>query len=265
MAGGPLRTMPSVTVARRSPRLELTHPSTWASPCATCGCWAAMRTQLHPDFDGDGRVDTASLATKMSDVGGCPQADMASNILGDRPDRRRERSTPSPDRSAASWTAVPFMAIDLDDDGDDEFLVQQLGGAILGLVPYGIADRRHGRTGGSSRSPVTPPGDPRTACPRRARDLLPGRGRRFLRVLDCRGSGAGRVLVATTGQLGLDRPADQMDDPPDDVPAGQPGTRTSSTPRRSIDWSRTRSPRGRCRRPSLCGIPFPPNPAFETP
>ena len=37
------------------------------SPCATCRA-------CPPDFDGNGTPDTASLATKMSDVGGCPDA-----------------------------------------------------------------------------------------------------------------------------------------------------------------------------------------------
>ena len=92
-----------------------------------------------PDFDGDGRVDTAYLATKESDVGGCPQADTASNILGiDLTGDGKIDVESGP--IGCELDCSPFMAIDLDDDGDDELLVQQLGGAILGLVPYGIVD-----------------------------------------------------------------------------------------------------------------------------
>ena len=190
-----------------------------------------------PDFDGDGRVDTAYLATKKSDVGGCPQADTASNILGiDLTGDGKIDVESGP--VGCQLDCRPFMAIDLDDDGDHELLVQQLGGAILGLVPYGIIDV----DGAPALSPlvVVPPGDPDNGfAAGEPATFYAGGDEGFSASVECRGSGAGRVLDRDDRTARLDRAADQVDDPPHDVPVGAAKGSSSWKGRCSINWSRT--------------------------
>ena len=133
-------------------------------------------------------MDTAYVATKKSDVGGCPQADTASNILGvDLTGDGKIDAECGP--IGCELDCRPFMAIDLDDDGDDELLVQQLGGAILGLVPYGIVsvDGVAGRLGALT---VVPPGDPDNGfAPGEPVTFYLGGDEGFSASLECRGSG----------------------------------------------------------------------------
>ena len=56
---------------------------------------------MSADFDGDGTPDTASVATKMSDVGRVPRAGDVDRGPGRRPERRTGRRTPSAARSPA--------------------------------------------------------------------------------------------------------------------------------------------------------------------
>ena len=215
-----------------------------------------------PDFDGDGRVDTAYLATKKSDVGGCPQADTASNILGiDLTGDGKIDVESGP--VGCQLDCRPFMAIDLDDDGDHELLVQQLGGAILGLVPYGIIDV----DGAPALSPlvVVPPGDPDNGfAVGEPATFYAGGDEGFSASVECRGSGADRVLIATTGQL------DSIEQPTRWTirrTTFRLGTEGLVVVEREMFDQLVKDviTPGSEQETSLCAVPFPPNPVFETP
>ena len=167
------RTIPSRHRRRRSPRPGRRHrlglPRVQrAAGGRRCGRRARPRLRW-----GRPSVDTAYLATKMSDVGGCPQADRASNILGiDLTGDGRIDAEYGP--ISCELDCMPFIAIDLDDDGDDESLVQQLGGAILGLVPYASlgSDAGGGRRRHRPTDVVAPRRPRERPAGRRARDVL---------------------------------------------------------------------------------------------
>lgn len=221
---------------------------------------------IQADFDGNGTMDTASVATKMSDVGGCPQADTASNILGiDLIGDGMIDAEYGP--IGCELDCRPFMAIDLDGDGADELLVEQVGGTVLGLVPYIVVgfDDVAADGPGIGELVVAPPGDPENGLvPGGPLTFSIGGDEGFSASLECQGSGVDRVLVATTGEV------DSIDQP------------TAWTIRRTtfrltsqgfdvVDTQSFDQPvedvitPGSQQETNLCGIPFPPNPVFETP
>ena len=114
---------------------------------------------------------------------------------------------------------------------------------------------------------MIPPGDPDNGfAARRARDVLRRAATRASpRSLECRGSGADRVLVATTGQL------DSIEQPTRWTirrTTFRLGERRAST---CVDTEtfdqlvKDVITPGSEQETSLCGVPFPPNPVFETP
>jgi hypothetical protein len=212
-----------------------------------------------PDFDGNGTIDTAYVATNVSDVGDCPQADTASNILGvDLTGDGKIDAEFGP--VSCALACIPFVATDLNVDGDDELFVAQLVSPIVGLTPYQLVDEG----GGPALVPITfvPPGDPRNDLPAGEPPMLyVGGDEGFASRLECSPTEAGAVLNAVTGHL------DSIEQP------------TSWTVRQTIfqmDGDRFRvldsimslepvgdeGPFGSAVDPQLCGQPFPPNPAF---
>jgi hypothetical protein len=155
------------------------------------------------------------------------------------------------------------MAIDLDVDGDDELLVQQLGGAILGLVPYGIVSVDGSPALGALT--VIPPGDPDNGfAPDEPVTFYLGGDEGFSASLECRDSTAGRVLVETTGEL------DSIDQPTrwtiheTTLRLGSDGLEVLDAETFDQLVKDEITP-GSPQETNLCGIPFPPNPVFETP
>ena len=222
---------------------------------------------LEGDFDGNGTTDTAYVATKMSDAGGCPQADTTTNFLGvDLTGDGAIDAEAGP--IGCELDCRPFMAIDLDRSGTDELLVQELGGAVLGVVPYQIIshfpDGPHigpievDLEGGSAQ---------RTLGGLRNGDVPSfylGGDEGFAATLTCRSSmHPWPSLVYTTGQL------DSIEQPTtwtilqdeflftDGVLWWQGG----ETHTQAVGASK---PAELEIGSGLCGHPFPPNPAFET-
>jgi Tol biopolymer transport system component len=207
---------------------------------------------LAGDYDGNGTTDTAYVVTKTSDVGGCPQADQATNVLGvDLTGDRAIDATAGP--IGCELDCRPFMAIDLNGDGRDELLVQELGGAILGLVPYIVTGSDGPGTGRAGIAEIA--GSPLY--------LYLGGDEGFAARLSCRASADGRVLVATTAELdSIERPT-----------AWTIRTTTFRLTDQGLEVVGSETfdrPAGATIPPELeigsglCGQPFPPNGAFET-
>lgn len=215
---------------------------------------------IEGDFDGNGTIDAAFVVTRLGDVGGCPQADQATNVLGvDLTGDGAIDAEIGP--IGCELDCRPSMAIDLDGDGADELLVQELGGAILGLAPY--------RLGGSADSPalepilVTEPGDPPNGFTTGEPPLLyVGGDEGFAARLECDPTEVGVVLSATTANLdSIEQPTTWtirrtefrmdgdrfvvLDSRSSQVPVGDQGP-----------FSTVHA--------ELCGVPFPPNPAFPS-
>ena len=158
------------------------------------------------------------------------------------------------------------MAVDLDEDGGDELFVEQLGGAVLGLVPYSIAGIEDVDVDGPGVSEivVAPPGDEANGFTgRRSIDLYVGGDAGFSGTIDCHQTEAGLVLIATTGELdSIEQPTTWM-------------IRTTTFELGDqgfdvIDSNTFERPAGHempeelRRGDSLCGQPYPPNPSFPT-
>jgi hypothetical protein len=213
---------------------------------------------LEGDYDGNGTTDVAYVATKVSDAG-CSQANQADNVLGvDLDGDGRVDADGGP--IACEPACIPWVATDLNVDGDAELFVAQLVSPIVGLTPYQLIDEG----GGPALVPITfaPPGDPPNDLPTGEPPVLyVGGDEGFSARLECSPTEAGNVLNAVTGHL------DSIEQP------------TSWTVRQSIfqmDGDRFRvldsitshepvgdqGPFGSAVDPQLCGEPFPPNPAF---
>ena len=78
---------------------------------------------------------TVFVATRMGDMGGCPQADDAFNVISLDTDGDRMADT-SLGPIECTYDCRTFSAPDVDGDGTDELLVVQDGGAVVGLRLY---------------------------------------------------------------------------------------------------------------------------------
>lgn len=151
------------------------------------------------DFDGNGAVDAAYVVTKMSDVGGCPQADQAENLIAVDLDGDGVVDAEGGPISC-ELDCIPFVATDLNVDGDDELFVAQLVSPIVGLTPYQLVDGG----GGLAMVPIhfAPPGDPTNDLrPDEPPMLYVGGDEGFAARLECNPTEAGAVLTAMTGDL----------------------------------------------------------------
>jgi Tol biopolymer transport system component len=160
---------------------------------------------LDGDFDGNDITDLAYVATEMSDAPACPQADRATNVLGidlDGDGNVDAQGGPI----VCELACIPFVATDLNVDGDDELFVAQLVSAVVGLTPYQLIDEG----GGPAIVPITfaPPGDPANDLPAGEPPVLyVGGDEGFAARLECSPTEAGAVLNAVTGDLdSIERP-----------------------------------------------------------
>jgi hypothetical protein len=179
---------PSPTPAPVPP--EAVQDLGWAFPVCNA-------QSLDGDFDGNGVVDVAYVATKASDPG-CPQAVQAMNVIGIDLDGDGEVDSEGGPISC-ELACLPFVAIDLNVDGDDELFVARLVSAVVGLTPYQLVDE-----GGPAIVPITfaPPGDPGNDLPAGEPPMLyVGGDEGFAARLECSPTEAGAVLNAVTGDL----------------------------------------------------------------
>ncbi|MGH2528018.1 MAG: TolB family protein, partial [Actinomycetota bacterium] len=162
-------------------------------------------TSVQGHFGDPQTVGTAYVATKRGDVGPCPDASEADNIvavdlIGDG------QADASYGPIGCEVICMAFAAPDVDGDGIDELLVQDVAFSIAGLRLFkiGLADS-------PAIVPVTvaPPGDP-------AGGFEPGKEVRLWlggdafdsTALRCETGPDGRVLVATSAES---RPHDSVD------------------------------------------------------
>jgi len=165
-------------------------------------------TSVHGHFGDAQTVGTAYVATKRSDVGPCPNASEADNVVAvDITGDGQADAAYGPIGCEVACSA--FAAPDVDGDGTDELLVQDVAFSIAGLRLFTIG------VAGVADSPflnpaiVAPPGDP-------AGGFHPGKEPRLWlggdafdsTALRCETGPDGRVLVATTAES---RPHDSVD------------------------------------------------------
>jgi hypothetical protein len=210
------------------------------------------------DFDGNGAVDAAYVATKVSDAG-CPQADQADNVLGVDLDADGVVDADG-GPIACQLACLPWVAADLNVDGAAELFVAQLVSPIVGLTPYQLVDGG----GGLALVPITfdPPGDPKNSLPSGDPPMLyVGGDEGFAARLECSPTEAGAVLNATTGTLdSIERPTTWT--------VRQTIFRMDGDRFRVLDSLTSQEPVGDAGPfgstvdPQLCGEPFPPNPIF---
>jgi hypothetical protein len=146
-------------------------------------------------------------------------------------------------------------------------LVQQLGGAILGLVPYTLIGLDDVAADGVGINPLTvaPPGDPENGLPAGGPvTFYLGGDEGFSASLDCRRSGADRILVTTTGELNSIEQPTRWTIHRTTFRLGNQGLEVLDTETFDQLIKDVITP-GSQQATNLCGIPFPPNPVFETP
>jgi Tol biopolymer transport system component len=127
-------------------------------------------SSIEADFARTGVAARAFVATRIGDLGECPQPDEAFNVVAlDANDDGVAETSYGPIECA--FECRTFSAPDLDGDGTAELLVVQSGGSVLALVLYDVMFR----DGAPVVEPVTfaPPGDP-------AGGFEPGELARFL-------------------------------------------------------------------------------------
>lgn len=159
-------------------------------------------TLVQGRFSDAHRVWTAYVATKRSDVGPCPNASEADNVVAiDVTGDGQADAAYGPIGCQGGCSA--FAAPDIDGDGTDELLVQDVAFSIAGLRLFTVGWIGGTVADGPFLSPVTvaPPGDP-------AGGFEPGKELRLwlggdgfqLDALRCEAGPDGQVLVATSAE-----------------------------------------------------------------
>jgi hypothetical protein len=158
--------------------------------------------QFAPGVDGE-----AFVATRRGDTGGCPTADGEMQVLAVDLDGDGLADT-SYGPLECDWFCSAFSAPDVNGDGVDEILIQNVQFSIVGLKLF---DVQLG-DGGAALGPVTvaSPGYPRGGLEPGAEPQLWLGGDAFdIEALRCEDSPDGRVLIHTTA----------TEDPPDSTDA----------------------------------------------
>ena len=159
-------------------------------------------TSVQGQFGDAPMVWTAYVATKRGDVGPCPNASEADNVVAiDVTGDGQADTAYGPFGCQGGCSA--FAAPDIDGDGTDELLVQDVAFSIAGLRLFDVGWIGGTVADGPFLSPVTvaPPGDP-------AGGFEPGKELRLwlggdafqLDALRCETGPDGRVLVATSAE-----------------------------------------------------------------
>jgi len=159
-------------------------------------------TSVEGQFGDAQGVWTAYVATKRGDVGPCPNASEADNVVAvDVTGDGQADAAYGPFGCQGGCSA--FAAPDIDGDGTDELLVQDVAFSIAGLRLFEVGWIGGTVADGPFLSPVTvaPPGDP-------AGGFEPGNQLRLwlggdgfqLDALRCEAGPDGQVLVATSAE-----------------------------------------------------------------
>jgi WD40-like Beta Propeller Repeat len=162
-----------------------------------------------PGVDG-----TAWVATKTGDVG-CPSLGDGMQVVAVDVSGDGEADASFGPLACDSWCTA-FAAPDVDGDGTDELLVQNVEFSIVGLKLFEVQLG----DGGAALGPVTvaPPGDPQSGLEPGAEPQLWLGGDAFdVETLRCEDSPEGRVLIHTTA----------TEDPPDSTDAVWRATETT--------------------------------------
>ena len=183
---------PSVSSPPTSP-----SPSAQATTDIGLGFPVCNVTSVQGHFGDAQTVGTAYVASKRGDVGPCPNASEADNLVAvDITGDGRADVGYGPIRCEVACSA--FAAPDVDGDGTDELLVQDVAFSIAGLRLFkiGLADS-------PAIVPVTvaPPGDPAGGFePGKEVRLWLGGDEFRLDALRCETGPDGNVLVATSAE-----------------------------------------------------------------
>jgi len=165
-------------------------------------------TSVQGHFGDEQTVGTAYVTTKRGDVGPCPNASEADNVVAvDVTGDGQADASYGPILCEVVCTA--FAAPDVDGDGIDELLVQDVAFSIAGLKLFkmgvtGVADSPF-----LNPAIVAPPGDPAGGFhPGKEARLWVGGDAFDSTALRCETGPDGRVLVATSAES---RPHDSVD------------------------------------------------------
>jgi Tol biopolymer transport system component len=153
-------------------------------------------TSVEGRFGEAQTVWTAYVATKRGDVDPCPNASEADNVVAvDVTGDGQADATYGP--IACDMACSAFAAPDVDGDGTDELLVQDVAFSIAGLRLFEV-----GWIGGTvADGPFLPPGDPAAGYePGKEIELWLGGDAFRLDALRCEPGPDGRVLVATSAE-----------------------------------------------------------------
>ncbi len=197
LPGGITETTPTPT--------PVTSPDPEAGRDIGLGFRVCNVTSVQGHFGDAQTVGTAYVATKRGDVGPCPNASEADNVVAvDVTGDGQADAVYGPIECEVVCTA--FAVPDVDVDGTDELLVQDVAFSIAGLRLFkiGLADS-------PAIVPVTvaPPGDPVAGYePGKKLRLWLGGDAFRLDALRCESGPDGRVLVATSAES---RPHDSLD------------------------------------------------------
>lgn len=197
------------TPSMSTPHISPTH-SRQAISDVGLGFPVCNVTSVQGHFGDAHVVGTAYVATKRGDVGPCPNASEADNVVAvDVTGDGQADVSYGPIGCQGGCSA--FAAPDIDGDGTDELLVQDVAFSIAGLRLFEVSGGDGPDAGRAILSPVTvaPPGDP-------AGGFEPGKQVRLwlggdafeLDALRCESGPDGRVLVATTAES---KPHDSVD------------------------------------------------------
>jgi Tol biopolymer transport system component len=200
LIGGTTETTPTPT--------PVTSPDPEAGRDIGLGFRVCNVTSVQGHFGDAGTVGTAYVATKHGDVGPCPNAGEADNVVAvDVTGDGQADASYGPIRCEVVCTA--FAAPDVDGDGIDELLVQDVAFSIAGLKLFKIGVTGVADSPFLNPAIVAPPGDP-------AGGFHPGKEARLWlggdafdsTALRCETGPDGRVLVATSAES---RPHDSVD------------------------------------------------------
>jgi len=188
---------PSVSAPPISP-----SPRPQASSDIGLGFPVCNVTSVQGRFGDAQTVWTAYVATKRGDVGPCPNASEADNVVAiDVTGDGQADAAYGPIECDMACSA--FAAPDVDGDGTDELLVQDVAFSIAGLRLFEVGWIGGTVADGPFLSPVTaaPPGDPAAGYePGKELQLWLGGDAFRLDALRCESGSDGQVLVATSAE-----------------------------------------------------------------
>jgi Tol biopolymer transport system component len=182
------------------PEKPVTSPNPEAGRDIGLGFPVCNVTSVQGHFVDAQTVGTAYVATKRGDVGPCPNASEADNVVAvDVTGDGKADVSYGPIGCEVACSA--FEAPDIDGDGTDELLVQDVAFSIAGLRLFQIDVTEMSDPPQIVPVEVTPPGDPAAGYePGKPLGLWLGGDAFRLDALRCETGPDGRVLVATSAE-----------------------------------------------------------------